>query len=183
MRALVNRFCKYGLKLNSSKSKVVNFARHRKGEPSETFDFLGFTFHWGQNGKGTSVVRVKTEKNRFSRSLKRFNELCRTMQHWDIKDQVARLNRSLMGTFNYYGVSFNQRGVWSLRYYVTKIWRYWLNRRCQKRRMPWWKFKKLLRTIRIAYPKRMVPLWWSCSNYRLRSRMRQSRMSGSAGGG
>lgn len=159
MSALVNRFCRYGLELNSSKSKVVNFSRPRKGEPGETFDFLGFTFHWGRNGKGTSVVRVKTEKSRFSRSLKRFNELCRRMQHWDIRDQVARLNRSLVGTFNYYGVAFNQRGVFSLRYYVIGIWRYWLSRRSQKRKMPWWKFKQLRKTIKIAYPKRMVPLW------------------------
>ncbi len=159
MAALVKRFAKYGLEIHPTKTKIVDFNKPKDKDRHESFNFLGFTFYWGLSRNGNRLVRLKTENGRFTRSLKRLHDLCRMMQHWSIKDQVARLNRSLRGHYNYYGVSFNQRGVWSLRYFATRIWRYWLNRRSQKRRMPWYKFKRILATVKIAYPTKMVTLW------------------------
>ncbi len=79
--------------------------------------------------------------------------------HWKIEDQIVRLNRGLQGHYNYYGVAYNLRAVWSVRYWVTRIWRYWLNRRSQKRRMPWYRFQGSGLPSRLAYPKSYVMLW------------------------
>jgi len=159
LRVLHKRFERFGLKLHPEKTRLVDFRRPRPGEKSLGFDFLGFHFYWGYSRKGYRVVKLKTEKGRLSRTLRRFHALCRSIMHWRIADQLKRLNRSLIGHYNYFGVAYNQRAVWSVRYWVAKIWRYWLNRRSQKRRMPWYRFMRTGMVRKLAYPKRVVLLW------------------------
>jgi group II intron reverse transcriptase/maturase len=62
---LPRRFERYGLKINSEKTRVVRFRRGqtRAGHQGEgergTFDFLGFTHSWGRSRKGQWVVLRK----------------------------------------------------------------------------------------------------------------------------
>ena len=158
LKALHGRLGKYGLDLHPTKTRLVDFRKPREGK-SESFDFLGFTFYWGKSRRKKRIVRVKTMGERVTRTMSRLNLLCRAIRHWPITDQWARINRALRGHYNYYGVSFNQRGVWRIRYFATFIWQKWLSRRSQKRHMGWGKFRKLLLRYPLAQPKRMVALW------------------------
>ena len=56
-----------------------------------TFDFLGFTHYWGRTLKGNWVVKRKTAKDRFSRSLKSMARWCREHRHVPIQEQWAAL--------------------------------------------------------------------------------------------
>lgn len=157
-QAMHGRFQKFGLAIHPVKSRLTDFRRSSEGKGG-SFDFLGFTFYWGMSRNKKRLVRVKTAGDRFSRTMRRLNILCSEIRHWPIKDQQARLNRALRGHYNYYGVSFNQRGVWTIRYFCTRIWRKWLDRRSQKRHMKWAKFKRILETHQLVYPSRIVELW------------------------
>lgn len=70
-------FGKYGLELAEEKTKILEFGKFarqkRKGGEGKTvaFDFLGFTFYCGKDGKKQFFrCRVKTIKKRFLKSKK-----------------------------------------------------------------------------------------------------------------
>ena len=80
---LPKRFGKYGLNLHPTKTRLIPFARPCMGQEEGkrtaekgkgTFDFLGFTHHWGRTRKGGYAVKRKTASKRMSRSLKAINQ-------------------------------------------------------------------------------------------------------------
>jgi group II intron reverse transcriptase/maturase len=109
-----------------------------------TFDLLGFTHYWGRSRKGWWVVKRKTARDRFSRSLKRVTQWCRRYRHQPIAQQWQALVRKLRGHFEYFGIPGNFKALTSFRYWVLRIWIKWLSRRSQKARMPWDRVVKLL---------------------------------------
>ena len=98
MTVLPKRFEKYGLKLHPDKTRVVAFARpplERKGDDDDgpgSFDFLGFTHFWGRSREGRWVVKRKTSKRRFTRSLKKIWQWCKANRHEDVAQQQKQLN-------------------------------------------------------------------------------------------
>lgn len=134
---LPKRFAKYGLQVNSSKTKLVEFNRPSLYESAntrqpETFDFLGFTYYWAKSRKGKWVVKLKTANDRFWRGLKEIKSWCRENRHRSKQDQHRELGAKLRGHFGYYGVSNNSRALSAFKYKVLVIWRKWLSRRSQK---------------------------------------------------
>ncbi len=64
-KALSGRLSRYKLSLNEQKTRLVDFARPRSGQPRpDVFDFLGFTFYWGRSRKGVPTPKVKTNGKR-----------------------------------------------------------------------------------------------------------------------
>jgi RNA-directed DNA polymerase len=148
---LPKRFEKYGLRLHPDKTRLVRFERPGSYPPpdggkrgSGRFDLLGFTHYWERSRKGGWVVRQKTAKDRFSRTLRRINVWCRDNRHSRIGAQHAALSRKLRGHDAYYGITGNYRALDVLRLKVTEIWRKWLNRRSWKGRVPWNHMNQLL---------------------------------------
>lgn len=144
-RALNGRMERFGLKLNTEKTKQVAFSRSEmyKGRKQGSFDFLGFTFYWGRTRSGHFVPKLKTSKKRLKAKLKAVTDWCRKSRHkarmpilWEV------LCSKLAGHIRYYGVSFNSR---SLGIFVTEAIRTfykWVNRRGQRRSHNWDSFKK-----------------------------------------
>lgn len=71
------RLGKYGLEIETSKSRLLEFGRYakerrkRRGERKpETFDFLGFTFYCGENRTGKFCVIPRTSGKKFRAKLK-----------------------------------------------------------------------------------------------------------------
>jgi group II intron reverse transcriptase/maturase len=59
MEALPKRFAKYGLEINATKTKVVDFRRPQAptaGRPPGTFRFLGFVHYWGKTWRGGYTI-------------------------------------------------------------------------------------------------------------------------------
>jgi RNA-directed DNA polymerase len=142
---LPKRFGKYGLTLHPEKTRLVPFQRPRpvartgaaRGERPGTFDFLGFTHHWGRTRTGSWAVKRKTARDRFRRSLRAVTEWCREHRHLPLAEQWVALTAKLRGHFAYYGITGNTRSLGSFRYHVRRAWHKWLSRRSDKARIPW----------------------------------------------
>jgi RNA-directed DNA polymerase len=151
-RVLFRRFEKYGLSLHPDKTRLVPFERPADskppgppGEPPGTFDFLGFTHYWGKSQRGTRVIRRRTSRKRFGRSLKAVSQWCRKNLHEPLRVQVEALGRKLKGHFGYYGITGNYEALARYRREVIGLWRRWLARRGGSQGMSWERMHRLLK--------------------------------------
>ncbi len=160
MAVLPKRLEKYGLAINRQKTRLVDFRRpktgQRRGPRDTTFDFLGFTHFWGLSRKGNMVVRSRTASKRMTRSLKTIHQWCRAHRHFKVHEQHAKLLQKLRGHDEYFGRVGNSRAIWAFHREVERHWRYWLDRRGQRRSMPWPRFAKLLK----RYPLPRLDCGW-----------------------
>jgi group II intron reverse transcriptase/maturase len=161
MEVLPQRFGKYGLTLHPEKTRLVTFRRPPKGGDRGpgpgTFDFLGFTHYWGISRKGYRVVRKKTAHSRLTRAAKAIRVWLSRNLHRSIDDQHVALSQKLRGHYGYYGVTGNLRALWSFRRLVERAWRSWLDRRSQKAKMTWPRFKRLLGRFLLPDPRIVHP--------------------------
>lgn len=149
--ALPRRFAQYGLTLHPEKTRLMPFKQPPKWsdrQPKKSFDFLGFTHHWGRSTKGGWIVKRRTAKDRFSRSLHAIRQWCRKHRHDPVARQHQALSRKLLGHYAYFGVTGNFDRLRALRDEAQRAWRKWLDRRCWKADMNWEKFQRL----RARYP-------------------------------
>jgi len=159
---LPKRFEKYGLRLHPEKTRLVRFTRP-DSEPPEggtgtgprSFDLLGFKHFWGKSRKGNWVVKRKTAKDRFARTLRRISEWCRAHRHEPIKDQHATLSRKLRGHDAYYGITGNGPAIVTLRHRVQEVWQQWLSRRSWAAAVTWDDMNRVLRAFPLP-PARVV---------------------------
>ena len=74
---------------------------------------------------------------------------CLTLKrHLPVRLQQQALCRKLMGHNQYYGITGNYRALSRFYWEVDKVWQKWLNRRSQRAKMTWERFKRLL----VRYP-------------------------------
>ena len=159
LQVLQQRLERYSLRLNPEKTRLIRFerpARDDDGDGNGTFDFLGFTFYWGN--KGGWSVRVKTRTGRLTRALVAIADWCWKHRHDSVREQQIGLKRRLQGHFNYFAVSTNDRAPWRLLYWVTRLWRRALSRRSQRSRVTWPRFLQLERVLPLPRPK-LKRLW------------------------
>lgn len=154
---LPKRFGKYGLTLHPDKTRLVPFRRPDRGAGGSggpgTFDLLGFTHHWGLSRKGNWVMKCRTAKDRFSRTLRRIRDWCRTHRHDDVQTQHRALSRKLLGHYGYFGVTSNFRALGRLLQETTLIWRKWLSRRSQRGFVSWHAMNRLLERFPLPQPR------------------------------
>jgi RNA-directed DNA polymerase len=157
LAVLPKRFGRYGLTLHPDKTRLVPFRRPDRDDGGDdgpgTFDLLGFTHHWGLSRKGLWVVKKRTAKDRFNRTLRRIAAWCRRHRHDDVEVQHRALALKLRGHYGYYGVTGNNRALSRLWYETTKIWRKWLCRRSQKGFVTWGKMLRLLERYPLPPPR------------------------------
>ena len=156
---LPKRLARFGLTMHPEKSRLVRFRRPPLGwragsdgdrfPPPGTFDFLGFTHYWGMARSGSWVYKRKTAKARLRRSLESVNRWCATHRHTSIAEQHQMLLWKLRGHAAYYGITGNGQSLSTFSYHVVHIWQKWLNRRSQKKAMPWRRFLRLLARYRL----------------------------------
>ena len=156
---LPKRFGKYGLTLHPDKTRLVPFHRPDRddtdghGGGPGTFDLLGFTYHWGLSRKGKWVVRRRTAKDRFNRTLRRIGEWCREHRHADVEVQHRALSRKLTGHYAYFGVTSNALALRRLWHETKAIWKKWLSRRSQRAYVSWEKMLRLLERYPLPLPR------------------------------
>jgi len=158
---LPKRLGKYGLTLHPDKTRLVPFQRPPKyplpkgrsgPTPPGSFDFLGFTHLWSRSLKGNWVIRRKTAKDRFARSLHRVWEWCRTHRHLPLLEQWRTLVQKLRGHYGYYGIKSNYWSLDRFRLGVVRAWKRWLGRRSQRGFVTWEDMVKLLERFPLPGP-------------------------------
>ena len=156
------RFGKYGLSLHPEKTRLIRFnrppfrgnpRRRGRGKRPGTFDFLGFTHYWGRSRHGNWVIKRKTARDRFSRSLRRLAEWCRRHRHDKPGDQHRGLVLKLKGHYGYYGITGNGRMLTRFFHEATRIWKKWLGRRSRKSYRHWNWFHRLQEAYPLPRPR------------------------------
>lgn len=166
---LVKRFEKFGLELAMEKTRILEFGRFARenremrgeGKP-ETFDFLGFTFYCGMNGKKEFFrCRVKTSKKKYRSKIKAMKEWIKNHRTVPLELIFKTINAKLRGHYQYYGVTDNTKDV---KNYLTQTkWLLfkWLNRRSQRKSYTHKTFfNGLLRTFPLLEPAIKVSLFY-----------------------
>jgi RNA-directed DNA polymerase len=163
MGVLPKRFGKYALTLHPEKTRMLRFERPRPGSKDDSdqgagrggrsFNFLGFTHHWGKGRRGAWVVRRRTAKERFRRALRRVSEWCQKNRHQPLLEQGKQLGRKLEGHYGYYGITGNFGCLASFYERVRSLWHRWLSSRSQRGWMPWEHFDRMLKRCSLPRPK------------------------------
>jgi RNA-directed DNA polymerase len=162
--ALCRRLAKFGLTLEPTKTKLVEFGRfaqrhaskHGRKRP-ETIYFLGFTLYCTRNLKGNFKVGMRTEKSRLKRSLMSLQGLMRQIRHMKIPEQVAEINLVLRGHYAYYGIAGNIRALQRVYRVVERYWRKMLRTRSRASRFTWSVFNKIKLRTPLLRPKLRLP--------------------------
>ena len=148
---LPERLAKFMLEVAPDKTRMFRFTRYEVHE-SNSFEFLGFEFRWGQNRHKRPQVKRQTVR-------KKLRSSCREMQAWikanrslGIRPLMATLARKLRGHWNYFGVPHNSLSLWSFYKYTCEVVYKWLNRRSQRRSFTWERFNAMLDRYRIPKP-------------------------------
>lgn len=162
--ALRRRLGKFGLTLEPTKTKLVEFGRFAqrhaskrgRGRP-ETIYFLGLTLYCTRNRKGNFKVGMRTEKSRLRRSLASLQELMRRIRHYAISDQASDINAVLRGHYAYYGVAGNLRSLIKVYQVVERYWRRMLCSRSRDGRLNWDRFNQIKERNPLLRPKLRLP--------------------------
>jgi len=161
LEAVKDRFATFGLELEPSKTRLLEFGRfaaeNRKrrgdGKP-ETFDFLGLTHYCSKSHKtGGFRVKRKTAQKKYRIKLIEMNQWIKENRHLRLKDLTAMLNLKILGHYQYYGITDNIRSIVKFRDEVRQLLFKWLNRRSQRCSYTWEGFEQLLMVYPLARPR------------------------------
>jgi group II intron reverse transcriptase/maturase len=151
LQDLRERLGKFGLELHPDKTRRIEFGRYadsnrkRRGEGKpETFDFLGFTHLSGKNRHGAFTVRRKTIRKRMRAKLQEIKQQLRRRMHDPVAQTGEWLQSVVQGYFNYHAVPGNLDRLGAFRERVSRLWRWTLRRRGQRRRANWARMHKLV---------------------------------------
>jgi group II intron reverse transcriptase/maturase len=161
LKAIQARFAEFGLELEPSKTKLIEFGRFAEqnrrekglGKP-ETFDFLGFTHYCTKSrANGWFCVGRKTASKKQRAKLKEMNLWLKQNRTLRARDLIYALNRKLRGHYQYYGISGNVDSIADFLYYTNRMLYKWLNRRSQRRSYTWDGYNELMKVFPLARPK------------------------------
>lgn len=157
-KVLPKRFKKYDLELEPNKTKIIPFGRFKGTK--ETFDFLGFT-HFnkiGRNGKYTVGHRIAKKKKR--QKLDNIKSFLKEHMHDNLDEFIDKLNRKLVGMYNYYGINNMLKELYKIYNYCVKMGYKVLTRRSQRNNLNWLTYLKLVKEVYpIKQPKIKVNIW------------------------
>jgi hypothetical protein len=163
--ALRRRLGKFGLALEPTKTKLVEFGRFaqrhagkRGRNRPETIYFLGLTLYCTRNRKGNFKVGMRTEKSRLRRSLTSLQELMRRVRHHRISEQVSEINAALRGHYAYYGVAGNIRSLFKVYRVAERYWHRMLRSRSWAGAgLTWDAFHQIKQRTPLLRPKLRLP--------------------------
>lgn len=157
------RLKKFSLRLHPEKTRLIRAGRFAKRdarrfrEKLESFEFLGFRIYSTEKPRsGYFQLGFKIACKRFTRAVQNIKALLRRMRHWPIATQHARLNMTLRGVFQYYGIVGCYDQQRNIHHITVRYWRKMLSNRSQKGTLPWEKFNLLLKRYPLQKPKTSV---------------------------
>ena len=159
-KELKERMEKFGLELESSKSRLIEFgrfaeqSRRARGEHKpETFDFLGFTFYCSKNRKGGFAPKVQTSRKKFEQKVRAYKNWIYDNRNRPMREIIKELNVKLIGHYRYYGVTWNFRKITTFLHRVQQFLFKAMNRRGCRRAYTWNGFVEMLKYYPLAKPK------------------------------
>ena len=163
VEVLEKRLAKFSLELEPNKTRLIEFGRFAernakaKGGKPETLYFLGFTHYCTTNRKGNFRVGRKTEKRRLNRSIQNLQNRIREARHLKVGEQVDRINRTLRGHYNYYGMGGNYQSLAKVHNLAKLYLKKMLSSRSWKGYLTWELFGKIMEKHPILRPYIKIP--------------------------
>jgi len=160
---LEKRLARFALTLEPNKTRLIEFGafaeRNAKArdEKPETLYFLGFTHYCTTSRKGRFMVGRKTEKSRLRHSMNNLQNRIREAMHWKVGVQIDRINRTLKGHYNYYGMGGNYQALAKMYNLAVAYLKKMLSRRSQKGNVTWELFDKIKEKYPISRPYIKIP--------------------------
>ena len=161
LAAVQVRLGKFGLALNTEKTRLIEFGRYaserrrqRKLGKPETFDFLGFTHCCSRSRRGAFELVRLTVKKRMRATLAAIRETLMRRRHEPVTVVGRWLGQVVRGYYNYFAVPGNIYRLNGFRAEVERSWLHALRRRSQRPRMPWSRFAPLVE--RFLPPLRLI---------------------------
>jgi group II intron reverse transcriptase/maturase len=150
---LPKRLGKFGLSIAEEKTRILEFGRFafenrkRRGRRKpETFDFLGLTFYCDRSySTGRFSIGMRTCRKKTKDKLKKLRKWVKNRRDWKMSEIISGVNQSLVGYYQYFGITGNFWSLNNLYHKVERIIFYYLNRRSHKSKLTWDKFRKILR--------------------------------------
>jgi len=149
---LPERLAKFGLSLAPEKTRMLRFTRYEVHK-SESFEFLGFEFRWGQNRHKRPQVKRRTVRKKLRAACREMQAWIKKNRHAGIRPLMATLARKLRGHWNYFGVPHNSKSLWEFYRHACELVYKWLNRRSQRRSFTWARFNAMLERYKIPKPR------------------------------
>jgi len=131
-KALIQRLARFGLEVAEDKTQIIAFS-HCKALAKTKFDFLGFEFRWIVGRSRKPILMRRTSRNKLRASLANLKAWFQKHSGLPKKILFDKLNRKLLGYYNYYGVTGNSQSLNSFVYQVIGLLFKWLNRRSQRK--------------------------------------------------
>jgi group II intron reverse transcriptase/maturase len=159
MREMTGRLGKFGLEVEPSKTKLIRFGRwaatdnRDERKANETFNFLGFTHFLGKSKRGNFLVGRQTEGKRIRKKLREVRDKLKFLRNKGGAAMYKYAQQQLSGHFQYFGVSGNYRAISKYRDRVSRILFTWINRRSQRKSIPWERFGPLLKAGLLPKPR------------------------------
>ena len=150
--ALSKRLGRYGLEVAEDKTRIIGFS-HCKARSKTRFDFLGFEFRWSVNRWRKPILKRRTSREKLRASLAKFKAWFRKFSGLPKKILFAKLNRKLLGYYNFYGIKGNYQSLNSFVYRVRQLLYKWLNRRSQRKSYNVAGFNALIKDFGIIKPR------------------------------
>jgi len=141
MAALKDRLGKFGLEVAEDKTRILPIGRFKGTK--EDFDFLGFTFFNTTTRGGKYRLGVRTSKKKLKSKKQTVKSWLHKNMHKPISETMKRIQLSLQGHFNYYGVSGNLAQIYKFWKYVKYEYLKVLNKRSQKRSMKYSDYRRI----------------------------------------
>jgi len=165
-KELKERMWKFGLELESTKSRLIEFGRFAEGNRTargagkpEVFDFLGFTFYCGKTRKGKFAVKLQTSRKKFESKLKAYKLWIYGNRNRLVREIIKELNVKLVGHYRYYGVTWNYRKLCAFLHRIQQFLFKAVNRRGCRRNYTWSGFWEMLKYYPLAKPKTYYSLY------------------------
>ena len=156
-KVLGARFEKYGLKIHTEKTRLLDFTKPKdeQGKGNSSFTFLGFTHYWTKSRKGRWMVGRKTDSKRLQRAVAAIQAWCKANRCLPMRKQWETLKAKVTGHYAYYGISLNFRSIAEFYMRIQTVWLKWLNRRGHKGKRNWNSFRDYLKDWPLPRPRIM----------------------------
>jgi group II intron reverse transcriptase/maturase len=141
MAAMKGRLGKFGLETAEDKTRILPFGRFKGTK--EGFNFLGFTFYNTHTRGDKYRTGVQTSKKKLKTKKQEVKEWMRARLTKPAAETMRLIQVSLVGRFNYYGVSGNFHMIQNFWKYVKYSCYRMLNRRSRKRSMRYTDFIRI----------------------------------------
>lgn len=162
---LKRRMGHFGLELEESKSRLIEFGRYagercrNNGKKPGTFTFLGLTHYCSKSRNGKFRVKRKTSKKKSAKKCKEVHRKIAGMRTMQLPLIIKKLDQILVGYYHYYGITDNHKRIDDFCFQVKRSLSHWLNRRSQKRSYTWEAFNAMLKVYPLARPKIYVSIY------------------------